>query len=95
MRLDNNMVLELNSRVFKMRPCLDESPEILIQMTRAFSNSVETIVKAINIFQVMTSPARRAWWSCKFAPFLFIFICQCRKMGYRSWVAGLPLMGYC
>ena len=38
---------------------------------------------------LFTPPARRAWRSGKFAPFLSFFsICQCRKLGYRSWVMG-------
>ena len=37
-------------------------------------------------FMLITPPARRAWRSCKFAPFLFFFHLSMSKV-------GLPLMG--
>ena len=48
-----------------------------------------------NIFDrvLFTPPARRAWRSCKFAPFLFFFfIFQSRKLGYRSRVIPLAFL---
>ena len=49
----------------------------------------------INVFhfllhiQLITPPARRAWRSFKFAPFLFFFRCQ--KSAQRSWVIPLNI----
>ena len=39
---------------------------------------------------VITPPARRAWRSYKFAPFLFFF--PCRKSAHRSWVTPLCIV---
>ena len=38
----------------------------------------------------ITPPARRAWRSFKFAPFLFFF--RCRKSSHRSWVIPLAFL---
>ena len=39
---------------------------------------------------LVTPPARRAWRSYKFAPFLFFF--PCRKSADRSWVIPLCIV---
>ena len=39
---------------------------------------------------IITPPARRAWRSCKFAPFLVFF--PCRKSAHRSWVTPLCIV---
>ena len=39
---------------------------------------------------LITPPARRAWRSFKFAPFLFFF--RCRKSCHRSWVIPLAFL---
>ena len=41
---------------------------------------------------LITPPARRAWRSYKFAPFLFCFFFPCRKSAHRSWVTPLCIV---
>ena len=46
--------------------------------------------RALRFCRIFTPPARRAWRSYKFAPFLFFF--PCRKSAHRSWVTPLCIV---
>ena len=46
--------------------------------------------KTAYIYLFITPPARRAWRSYKFAPFLFFL--PCRKSAHRSWVTPLCIV---
>ena len=72
---------------FKCRttPCLGKANVIL---ARALGG--QTLLKG-NVKILITSPARRAWRSYKFAPFLVFF--PCRKSAHRSWVTPLCIVG--
>ena len=69
----------------------------LYSIFKAWSRSVRYTTRIlwciINNYwmRFITPPARRAWRSTKFAPFLFYFF-PCRMSGYRSWVIPLAFL---
>ena len=66
-------------------------PSSEIWKTRLISERIfrSSLQCQINM-NLITPPARRAWRSYKFAPFLFFF--PCRKSAHRSWVTPLCIV---